>query len=133
VQDERRTESEIRAEIAAEREQLTTALADLRNGFDERRKLAAALGGMVATGLAVAAAAGRPRRSEASGLALSARTRSCRRPRGCRPARGSLDSRRHSLGQRRLALPGTDTRRDRRPRPVGGYGPSLRLRSADSR
>lgn len=51
-----RTEAAIRGEIASEREQLAAALADLRHGVDEKRKLAAVVGGALAAGLATAAA-----------------------------------------------------------------------------
>ena len=57
MQGDGRTEEEIRSEIATEREQLATALADLREGISAKRKLAvlvlAALGALLA--LAVAA------------------------------------------------------------------------------
>lgn len=53
---DRRTEKEIRREITTEREQLAEALADLREGIGEKRRLAAVVGGALAAGLAVAAA-----------------------------------------------------------------------------
>lgn len=53
---ERRTDQQIRLEIATEREQLASALADLRAGIDEKRKLAAVVGGVVVAGVAAAAA-----------------------------------------------------------------------------
>lgn len=47
-----RTEEEIRREIASEREQLAEALADLRVGLGAKRRVAAAVAGTVAVGLA---------------------------------------------------------------------------------
>jgi hypothetical protein len=56
VQDERRTEEEIRRELAAERQQLADALTDLREGIAAKRKPAVlALAGLAAV-LAVAVA-----------------------------------------------------------------------------
>lgn len=56
MQDERRTEEEIRRELAAERQQLADALADLREGIAAKRRPAVlALSGLAA-GLAVAVA-----------------------------------------------------------------------------
>lgn len=54
--DDRRTEAEIRREIASEREELASALADLRHGVDEKRKLAAVVGGTLTAALATVAA-----------------------------------------------------------------------------
>lgn len=51
-----RSEAQIRAEIAAEREQLAEALADLRQGLSGKRRIAALAGGAAATGLATAVA-----------------------------------------------------------------------------
>lgn len=51
---ERRTESEIRREIAAEREQLAAALGDLRASVEAKRRPAARIG---VIGLAAVAAA----------------------------------------------------------------------------
>ena len=45
---EHRTEAEIRREIAAERAQLAEALADLRAGTGDRRRLAGLAGGALA-------------------------------------------------------------------------------------
>jgi len=52
---DRRTEEEIRREIQAEREQLADALADLRAGVGDRRRLAGTAGGALAAGLAARA------------------------------------------------------------------------------
>ena len=52
----RRTDEEIRREIATEREQLGDALADLRAGIDGKRRLAAIVGSALATGIAATAA-----------------------------------------------------------------------------
>jgi len=52
---ERRSAEEIRREIQAERDQLADALADLRAGVGERRRLAGAAAGAVTAGLAVRA------------------------------------------------------------------------------
>ena len=52
---DRRSETEIRREIAAEREQLTVAIAELRSAVGDRRRVAAAAGSALATGLAAAA------------------------------------------------------------------------------
>jgi hypothetical protein len=49
---ERRTDEQIRAEIAAEREGLTDALTDLRRGIDAKRGLATKVAGAAAAGLA---------------------------------------------------------------------------------
>lgn len=48
---EKRTEEDIRREIAGEREQLVSAIADLRQGVAAKRKAAGVVGGAVATGL----------------------------------------------------------------------------------
>lgn len=53
---ERRTEEEIRRELTTEREELVDAFADLREGIYEKRRLAAAVGGALAAGLAAMAA-----------------------------------------------------------------------------
>ncbi len=53
---DRRTEEEIRREIATERDQLADALADLREGIDEKRRPAVAAAGALAAGLAAIAA-----------------------------------------------------------------------------
>jgi hypothetical protein len=52
VTDERRTEEEIRGEIASEREQLTDALGDLRASIDAKRRPVAVAVGALAAGLA---------------------------------------------------------------------------------
>jgi hypothetical protein len=56
VPGERRTAEEIRGKIESEREQLSTALDDLRRSLHERRRLAGAAGATAAAGLALAAA-----------------------------------------------------------------------------
>ncbi|MDH5333947.1 MAG: hypothetical protein OEW65_08715 [Thermoleophilia bacterium] len=53
---ERRSDAEIRNEIAAEREQLSGAVSDLRQAIDGKRRPAALIGGAVAAGLAATAA-----------------------------------------------------------------------------
>ncbi len=53
---ERRSEQEIRREIAAEREQLADALAELRKGIDGKRRSAAAVVGVIAAACSAAAA-----------------------------------------------------------------------------
>ncbi len=53
---ERRTEEEIRREIAAERDQLADALANLREGIDDKRRPAVAVVGALAAGIAAMAA-----------------------------------------------------------------------------
>lgn len=53
---DRRTVEEIRREITTERDQLVDALADLREGIDEKSRLAAVVGDALAVGLAAAAA-----------------------------------------------------------------------------
>ncbi len=53
---DRRTEEEIRREIASQREELASALADLRQGVDEKRKLAAVVGGTLAAAITTVAA-----------------------------------------------------------------------------
>jgi hypothetical protein len=45
---ERRTDQDIRGEIATEREQLVEAVADLRRSIDDKRKPAAVVGGVLA-------------------------------------------------------------------------------------
>ena len=50
--DERRTELEIRSEIALERDQLVVAVADLRAGIDGKRRSATIVGAVLAAGLA---------------------------------------------------------------------------------
>jgi hypothetical protein len=45
---ERRTDQDIRGEIATEREQLVEALADLRQSIDDKRRPAAVVGGALA-------------------------------------------------------------------------------------
>jgi hypothetical protein len=55
VPGERRTEEEIRREIAAERDQLAT-LADLRERIDDKRRPAVAAVGALAAGIAAMAA-----------------------------------------------------------------------------
>jgi hypothetical protein len=55
VPDDRRTEQAIRGEIAVEREQLASALADLREGIESKRRPAAIIGGALAAGLAALA------------------------------------------------------------------------------
>lgn len=52
----RRTDDEIRAEIASERRQLVDAVADLRGAIDEKRRPVAVVAGAVATGLVAVAA-----------------------------------------------------------------------------
>ncbi len=52
---ERRSEQEIRREIASEREQLADAIADLRKGIDGKRRVAAVVGGVTAAAFAAAA------------------------------------------------------------------------------
>ena len=54
--DDRRTEQEIRLEIAAEREQLVGAVADLRAGIDAKRRSAAIVGAVLAAGVTAAVA-----------------------------------------------------------------------------
>jgi hypothetical protein len=49
---ERRTEAQLRGKITTEREQLVSAIADLREGLDAQRKTAEIVGAVVATGLA---------------------------------------------------------------------------------
>lgn len=51
---ERRSEEELRREIATEREQLAAALADLRAGIDSSRRRVAVAGGTLVAGLAAA-------------------------------------------------------------------------------
>lgn len=59
---ERRTDVDIRAEIAAEREQLVRALTDLREDVAAKRKPATLVGGVVAAGIALAVLRGIARR-----------------------------------------------------------------------
>lgn len=49
---EQRSEEQIRSELAAEREQLTAALGDLRAGIDAKRRPAARAAKVAATALA---------------------------------------------------------------------------------
>jgi hypothetical protein len=56
VPTERRTAEEISREIAGEREQLATALDDLRRSLRERRRTAGVVGTAGTAGLAAAAA-----------------------------------------------------------------------------
>lgn len=49
---ERRTEEEIRREIAAEREQLAAALGDLRAGVEAKRRPAARIGAVALAAVA---------------------------------------------------------------------------------
>jgi hypothetical protein len=53
---ERRSSEDIRRELAAERDQLADALADLRGGMQARRRSAALGGGALAVALGAAAA-----------------------------------------------------------------------------
>ena len=53
---EPRTEAAIRGEIAAEREELTSALTDLRRSLASRRAQATAVAGAVAAGVVATAA-----------------------------------------------------------------------------
>jgi len=55
VPGERRTEDEIRGEIATERGELETALADLKQGIDAKRRPATVVGVALAAGLATLA------------------------------------------------------------------------------
>jgi hypothetical protein len=66
VPSDRRTEGEIRGEIAAEREQLVAALSDLRDGVKAKRRTAGAVGGLAVTALAAAVAARIVRRIRAT-------------------------------------------------------------------
>ena len=52
---ERRTDAQIRGEIATEREQLVAALGDLREGVAAKKKIAAASAAAVGAGVAAAA------------------------------------------------------------------------------
>lgn len=54
--DDRRSDSDIRRDITAEREQLADAVTDLRDSVAAKRKPAAMIGGAVAAGLAAVAA-----------------------------------------------------------------------------
>ena len=49
---EKRTEEDIRREIAGERDELVSAIADLRASVAAKRKSATVVGGAMATGLA---------------------------------------------------------------------------------
>ena len=49
---ERRSDEVIRGELASEREQLATALGDLRAGVKGKRRVAAAVAGTLATAIA---------------------------------------------------------------------------------
>ncbi|HEU5263298.1 MAG TPA: hypothetical protein VFU34_01575 [Gaiellaceae bacterium] len=53
---ERRSEEEIRREIASEREELVRAFADLRKSVESKRRAAAVAAGTIAAGLAASAA-----------------------------------------------------------------------------
>ena len=53
---ERRTEADIRHEIAAERAELAAALGDLRAGIQAKRRVVTVVGGALATGLAAVTA-----------------------------------------------------------------------------
>ena len=53
---ERRSEEEIRREIASEREELVRALADLRMSVESKRKVATVVAGTIAAGLTASAA-----------------------------------------------------------------------------
>jgi hypothetical protein len=48
---ERRTEEDIRREIASEREQLAVALGDLRQGVKAKKRVASVVAGALAAGL----------------------------------------------------------------------------------
>jgi hypothetical protein len=52
---ERRTDIEIRGEMASEREELDQALADLRAGIESKRRVATAAAALAAAGLAAVA------------------------------------------------------------------------------
>ncbi|MGH3135832.1 MAG: hypothetical protein ACRDPV_04995 [Gaiellaceae bacterium] len=53
---ERRSEEEIRREIASERDELVRALADLRKSVESKRRVAAVAAGTIAAGLTASAA-----------------------------------------------------------------------------
>ena len=53
---ERRTDEQIRADIAAEREGLREAIADFRDGVGRKRGLAKGVGSAIAAGVAALAA-----------------------------------------------------------------------------
>jgi hypothetical protein len=55
--EERRTDAQIRADIAAERARLGNALTDLREGMSRKRDLAKGIGGAIAAGVAALVAA----------------------------------------------------------------------------
>lgn len=52
----RRTEADIRNEMSAQREQLAGALVDLREGINAKRRTAAKVGAVLATGVAAVVA-----------------------------------------------------------------------------
>jgi hypothetical protein len=52
---ERRTDEQIRGEIATEREQLVAAIGDLREGVAAKKKIAVAAGAAAGAGVAAAA------------------------------------------------------------------------------
>jgi hypothetical protein len=56
VPGERRSEEEIRLEIAAERDQLAEALTELRGGIEQKRRLAGLVGVVLAVMAAVTVA-----------------------------------------------------------------------------
>ncbi|MFO7572184.1 MAG: hypothetical protein R6W48_06235 [Gaiellaceae bacterium] len=62
VASDRRTDGEIRAEIAAERDQLVKALTDLRADVAAKRKPAALVGALVVAGVALSVLRGIARR-----------------------------------------------------------------------
>jgi len=53
----RRTDAEIRGEIATEREQLVTALGDLRAGVESKKKVAGVVAGAAAAAMTAATVA----------------------------------------------------------------------------
>jgi hypothetical protein len=53
---EHRSEEQIQGEITTEREQLVSAMADLRDDLDAQRRTAEIVGGAVAAGIAALAA-----------------------------------------------------------------------------
>ena len=63
---ERRSEEEIRREIASEREELVRALADLRKSVESKRRAAAVAAGTIAAGLAASGAIEAMRRVKAA-------------------------------------------------------------------
>jgi hypothetical protein len=62
VASERRAEADIRVEIAAEREQLVRALADLRGDVAAKKRPATLVGALVVVGIALAILRGIARR-----------------------------------------------------------------------